>query len=588
MTQAMHESVFIHKPTRREGLLASITVEVALYLVMVAAGLATRLAALGHFPLLESEANTALAAWRTLQGSMWRPEHYSPLLYDAQLALFGLTRATDAAARYLPALAGAVLVALPYLARNLLGRRGALCASALLALSPVWLFYSRTGDGTLISTVAGALALWALVRLAQGGSARWLRVALVTLAVGATAGPGIYTPMLAGLLYAAMNAWLARRQPERAAFWQPLLARLRAAWHWREMGIALGVLLAVATALSVNPGGLGATLSLLGVWLSHMAPSASGLPWSHLGRTLLTYEMLTLALAAVGLIWGLWQRDRLEQALALWLAVVLVLGLALGHRGPAWTLDALLPLVLLAARGAERLWRALAPETSVVDAVAGWVALCLLGFFALELASYAQTGQTEFLWYALLSAGVLALGIVAHGFWSGFRSAARVATVVILAALVVITVRTTTALAYQTARDPHEPLVGTTHSAQIRDLEREIATQSSRRATDAHNLQVVYERALGPLAEWYLRDYARAEQVASIGAPPQAQALLTAQRTPDTYPAGYAAERFRWVVSWPQQELSLRDQLRWFVQRQPVGFEETTFVHLWIRLARGD
>jgi predicted membrane-bound mannosyltransferase len=504
------------------------------------------------------------------------------------LVVFGLSRATDAAARYLPALAGAALVALPYWARDLLGRRGALCAAALLAFSPAWLYLSRTGDGTLLSTGAAAVALLALVRLAQGGCHRWLRVMLVALALGATAGSGIYTPLLAVAVYGAINLWIARRYPERATPWHDWVAQVRTAWRWRELWIALGVLVVSATAFSINPGGLGATFSLLGGWLGRLAPTAEGLPWSHLGRTLLTYEALTLALATVGLIWGLWQRDHLEQALAIWLAVALVLGLALGHRGPAWTLDALLPLVLLAARGAERLWRALAPEAGLADVVAGWVALSLLGFVGLELISYAHTGQTEFLWYALLSAGVLALGIIAHGFWSGFASAARVATLVLLVALTVITVRASTALAYQTARDPREPLVGAIHAAQVRTLEQDIATFSSRRAKDPRALQVAYERALGPVAEWYLRDYARAEQVASVGEPPQAQALLTMQRSQEAYPGGYAAQRYRWVVSWPQQNLSSRDRLRWFLQRQPVGYDEATYVHLWIRLARGD
>ena len=40
---------------------------------------------------------------------------------------------------------------LPLAARDLLGRRGALAASVLLAFCPTWLFMSRTADGTILA-----------------------------------------------------------------------------------------------------------------------------------------------------------------------------------------------------------------------------------------------------------------------------------------------------------------------------------------------------------------------------------------------------------------------------------------------------
>ena len=112
-----------------------------LYGVIVIVALAVRLAGLDQWPLTEVEANTALAAWRTVQGSTWRPAYYLPLLYDVYLVLFWFTLATDAATRILPALVGAGLVLLPYCARDLLGRKAALVAALLLALGPSWVYF---------------------------------------------------------------------------------------------------------------------------------------------------------------------------------------------------------------------------------------------------------------------------------------------------------------------------------------------------------------------------------------------------------------------------------------------------------------
>ena len=102
----------------------AITYEVACYGLLLLAGLVLRLFMLGAWPLLESELSTVLAAWWALQGVHWHPDAYSPLLYDADLILFFFTRASDAAARLLPALAGAVLIAMPLFRSPAPGARG--------------------------------------------------------------------------------------------------------------------------------------------------------------------------------------------------------------------------------------------------------------------------------------------------------------------------------------------------------------------------------------------------------------------------------------------------------------------------------
>ena len=175
------------------GPLSWLTIEVALYGLIFLSGLVARFAALGRWPFLDTEIGTALAAWRTLKGSDWRPVQYLPLLYDADLLLFGLTRATDAAGRLLPALVGGGLIIVPYFVRDLLGRRGSLAASLLLAFAPTWLFASRTADGAILTATASALLLLSVYRYMRSEEPRYLRLGAVILALGLVSGAGFYT-----------------------------------------------------------------------------------------------------------------------------------------------------------------------------------------------------------------------------------------------------------------------------------------------------------------------------------------------------------------------------------------------------------
>jgi predicted membrane-bound mannosyltransferase len=134
------------KPERSTLPLSWLTVEVALYILigMIAAGL--RFYALGAQPLQESEAAQALSAWRFLGIGNWElgiDVGYSPFLFLGNVFTFFLLGASNALARWVPALSGTLLSILPYFLRRRLGRSAALFASILLALSPSTLWGDR-------------------------------------------------------------------------------------------------------------------------------------------------------------------------------------------------------------------------------------------------------------------------------------------------------------------------------------------------------------------------------------------------------------------------------------------------------------
>jgi uncharacterized protein (TIGR03663 family) len=560
-----------------------LTFEVAIYTLLVCLGLVMRLAALGRWPLLEPEVNTALAAWRTVQGSDWRPAYYLPLLYNTHLLLFFLTRATDAATRLLPALVGAGLVLVPYFARDILGRKASLMVAVLWAFAPTWVFFSRTADGSLLAAAASALLLLAAYRAVQSGRPQDFRWVAVALALGLTTGPGFYTTLLALLLY-GLFAWGRGR---KANWLAQARVQARGLITRENMLLFLGLFLFVSSGFLVNLAGIGASIELFGYWMRSLAPSQSGLPWWNYPQMLLLYEALTLALAVAGAAWGLRRRQALDVFLVGWVGVALVLGTLLGHRESNWLPDILLPLVILAGRGLEQLWDALVPEASLLDGIIIVLVLPFIAFGFLGVIQYIQTGQDKYLTYAQICGGLLILFWLVYLIWGQRRQALRVGAALLLLLLVGITARATVLVAYQTARDPREMMAYRPTSVQIRDFERLVTTLSSRQAGDPHLMTIAYEASLDPWMSWYLRDYPNAQAVASLGTQPEAMALVTSKRPKAEWPQGYMGQRFRLFETWQGDNLSSKDRLRWLIYRAPVGTVQGTEVEVWVRPPTG-
>lgn len=629
------EQVKTGPPTAEEVALPWLTIEVALYGAIFIVALSVRLASLGQWPLLETGANTALAAWRTVQGSTWRPAYYIPLLYDANLLLFWMTRASDAAATLLPALVGAGLVIVPYFARDLLGRKASLVTALLLALAPTWVFYSRTADGPILTAAASALVLLSAYRLARSGEGREARLGAIALGLGLTAGPGLYTTLLVVVVWGGIAWWLWR---EEGAIERARSLVLRAATRENLMWL-VGTFLFFGSGFLVNPGGVGASIGLAGYWAQRLAPHSSGLPWWALGRNLLGYEYLTVALGLVGGAWGLYRRDKLDIALLIWAVVALILGTALGHRDSTWMLNVLLPLAILAGRGAAWLWDRLVPGASLNDGIVLAAGLAIVAFGYIELVTYLHTGQERYMGYARMIGLMLILAGIVYRVWSnetsrtarivgsvlavalvglevliyslalsekdlatyriipnllaiaalayvvlwGRDSAARAGAALSLFLMICGTTRLTTALAYQTGRDPREGMLVQPSSVQIKDLEELIMTLSSRQAGDPRAISLDYEQVLDPWIGWILREYPKARPVASIDPRTESMALITRMRAKEEWPAGFMGQTFRLRETWDDATLSSRARLRWAIMRDPVGKVQATEVYLWVR-----
>ena len=153
------------EPKAKNDTQSALTVERAAWIVvgLLAAGL--RFFQLGLRPLSEGEAVQALAAYRFTQGAaQMAPAGTIPALFTGNVVGFYPDgRQRHGRPRWLPALAGLILVLLPYGLRHRLGRGGALAASLLLAISPSAVYFSRTLDSAIVVAACGLALVVGLI-----------------------------------------------------------------------------------------------------------------------------------------------------------------------------------------------------------------------------------------------------------------------------------------------------------------------------------------------------------------------------------------------------------------------------------------
>ena len=116
--------------------------------------------------------------------------HHNPLLHGtvqfiATSFVFRLFGASDATLRLLPALLGAIVVALPYLLfRHKMGMWGALIASGLLAISPGILYFSRFARNDIYMVLITLVLFWTMWAYIDTRRLRYLVIASAALGIG--------------------------------------------------------------------------------------------------------------------------------------------------------------------------------------------------------------------------------------------------------------------------------------------------------------------------------------------------------------------------------------------------------------------
>ncbi len=536
------------------------TVERVAYVMigLLAAGL--RFFQLGLRPLNEAEAVQALSALRFVEGGPQPvPAGTVPALFTGNVVGFTLMGTSDITARWLPALAGVVLVLLPYGLRHRLGRGGALAASFLLTISPSAVYLSRSLDSAIVVAACGLALVVGLINYLDTRQPGYLYLLAGALGLGLCAGPGIYTLLLI-LLFFPLLLFLGERLLDRSTGWSSLTA---AWWALRgEKGLLAkaSVVLAatfglVAMTFVSHPAGVGHAADLIADWARGFLPETGGQPVIYPLLLLIRYEALIVVLGLVEIAWWV-ARGRSEQQetahyrssfphtsfLVFWTVVATLVILVMGHRPVGNVLLAVVPLALLAGKGVERARRWIGQHDLWFEA--GVFAAISLGvgvFFYLQLASFGLSSGSSTVSLAgitlhasvtyLLLAMVALLLVVGLGvvtwLWRGPSLWLAGGWLAMVIALGLFTIQAMWGVNVAHASDARELMILQTTVPDVRLLVDRLEALSLERSGDAHTLPFTVDAETGPVVAWYLRDFQHQSVVEGLSGPPETEAAVT-------------------------------------------------------------
>ena len=174
--------MFSHRPSS-ERLLYTLAISIAFIL---------RFVNLGSLPLTDFESNWALQSLHVAEGL--KPAiGANPAYVHLTAALFFVFGATNFLARFLPALAGGLLVLIPILFRERIGHIASLLLAFFLACDPGMLSLSRLAGSSIlaITTVTFTAAFWLTGRRTA---------AAICAALALLSGPGAWLGLVGLLL----------------------------------------------------------------------------------------------------------------------------------------------------------------------------------------------------------------------------------------------------------------------------------------------------------------------------------------------------------------------------------------------------
>lgn len=248
----------------------SISLEGLLYATIFVAALVTRFWDLGRRALHHDESLHAQFSWMLAVGRGYThdPLMHGPFLFHANALAYLLFGANDATSRVMPALAGCLLVLVPFLLRRQIGRWGALFASLLLLFSPSYLYYSRFIRHDVYTAMGTLLLFIAIVRYIEDRRPRWVYVGAAALALAITNHEITYVVIFIDVTFlAAIIIW--RLSPRLAAVAGATLALMGLTFVALPRFFGWPDLPKIPWQEVHSGGGMGPIIGYLGAMLTH-------------------------------------------------------------------------------------------------------------------------------------------------------------------------------------------------------------------------------------------------------------------------------------------------------------------------------
>jgi len=554
-----------------------LSTELVLYIFIFSVALAARFLRIGAAPLSDFEASWALQALDIARGNIVSIDPNPAYIFSSGVMFF-LINSSNAIARLFPALAGAILIWLPYFFRKPLGQTAALIMSFGLALDPGLVALSRLAGGPMIAMGFGLMAIgcW------YARKPLWAGILSGFAILG---GPAFIQGLLAIILVLLIAKLLERLN---------VLEQLSDSFNSDNskssirtlVSAILGTVVIFGTLLLRYPQGLNALANTLPEYFNGWF-TPSEIPASRLIAALIFYQPLALIFGMIGLISAWLRRNTIAQVLSLWFVISLALALIYPGR-QVWDIAwALIPLWGLAGIEISRYLRVdeqerwpMLGETAIILVLAVIMWLNLAG--AARLVGDDQYARLR--WVVILGAfvlGVITTILIAMG-WSS-KAAQRGLVMGMCIALGTYVLAGMWNVSQVNANGENELWYPPPYTKNLEYLTETLGDLSEQESGERNTMVMVVESE-APSLKWSLRDWY--EVVYSIGqesidVPPVI--LKSGEQSPPSQTIAYRGQGFGlWIV--PAWNGALpADWLKWMVFHQaPQQVEELI---LW---ARGD
>lgn len=564
---------------REEREAFTLTVAHLLHTAVVALAALLRLSQLGQAPLTPVEAHEALAVWGAWQSASIVPEPFvafSPAYFSLTSFLTLFAGFSDTTMRFVPALAGIALVALPFFLRRELGGIGALVAALGLALSPTLTAVSRTAGGDSLALLAAAVLLVSWLRYQATGRENWFVVACGALVAGLTTAPLFYS-----LLVALGMAWGLQRLLGPALFAQN--------YQPERETLMQGGITAVVTFIFLGLGllthldGLGSTVTVLARWLGTFGLPADLDSWLNPILALVRYDTAVVLVGLTGALWATWR----NQLWGSFLAYGLMSGLVLMLIQPG-VLSNVLVVALFGYLLAGVVAQAIFPQNQINEegvwpltglfVVLGLIIAHGLGRYARSFAPQNNSFLTLVIMALVIWVVILGMMVV----WER-RLAWQALFLSLLMLTAVSSWGTAWRLGHTAVNDPRERWVvaGTAENAQ--QLAPFMADLSGR-YRGAARAATVFSQVDQTSLRWYLRDFPQVTYGHTLPTNATFDLILTpATAVEPTFGADYTGTKFQLTHPPTPHPLTLQESLRWWFFYQSPTPRLSEDVILWVR-----
>lgn len=538
--------------------------------VIVLIAIMIRFIHLGSHPLSETEAELALQALATSNGSpvQWSGE----ALYLAFTSgIFSLFDQTNFTARLIPALFGVLFVFSPFLFRRTLGNTVTILLCTFLSLDPAMVSLSRTAGGALVTLFVLTAAfhfLWKGKPIFSG----------ILCGMTLLSGSGVWSVLIP--LTIAILIWVIIYRKNwyfAAESFDPVIKTVRE----RSFGIALILsIVIIGTAWFIFPRSLSALTSSIPDYLRLWKEQGSlTFPLFSLG--MLIYFPLGLILGIWGGVRGILQKDKPRIYLFIWFLSGMVLVFASPARDLTQVIWVSVPLYLLAAQELSLHFNTeqgdLIPSIGIAALVFIMIAFLWLSFGRITYGG----DQKELLIAVGAGIGILLLsGILIVLGWS-----AKIAGKGILWGMLGVFAIYLFSTAWRVSGISmlgQTEMIGPERSlTQMALMDKTISELSNWTAGSSKGIQVSVIGLNSKALEWGLKDYLNTNFRMDIPGDEHPPIVIAAKDEPFNFQDRYRGQDFEFESSVDWQSFRPMDWISWLVHRKTATINSA--IVLWAR-----